>query len=57
MVLQYAEAYLRYEQIINPTPKTTNTPVEVTFEARRDDTNEWIPTIIRHYVVAPDGMR
>jgi hypothetical protein len=55
MVLQYADAYLLYEQTINQTPKTTNTPVEVTFEARREDTNEWIPTITRRYVVAPDG--
>ena len=55
MVLEYADKYLRDEQIINPTPKTTNTPVEVTFEARREDTNEWIPTKTKRYVVAPAG--
>jgi len=55
MVLQYANAYLLHEQTINQTPKTTDTPVEVTFEARREDTKEWIPTITRRYVVAPNG--
>jgi hypothetical protein len=55
MVLQYANAYLLDEQIINQTPKATNTPVEVTFEARREDTNDAIPTVTRRYVVAPDG--
>ena len=55
MVLQYADAYLLHEQTINQTPKATNTPVEVTFEARREDTNEWIPTVTSRYMVAPDG--
>lgn len=55
MVLQYANPYLLNEQTVNQTPKATNTPVEVTFEARREDTNEWIPPVTRRYVVAPDG--
>ena len=52
MVLQYADEYLRNGQ---KTPKATNTPIEVTFEARREDTNEWIPTVTERYMVAPDG--
>lgn len=55
MVLQHADKYLLDEQIINQTPKTTNTPVEVTVEARREDTNEPIPPFTRRYMVAPDG--
>ena len=55
MVLQYADEHLLREQTINQTPKAKNTPVEVTFEARREDTNEPIPTVTSHYMVAPDG--
>lgn len=55
MILQYADQYLLNEQNINPTQKATNTPVEVTVEARREDTNEWIPTVTKRYIVAPDG--
>lgn len=52
MVLQYADKYLLDEQNI---PKTTNTRVEVTFEALREDTNEPIPPITKSYVVGPEG--
>ena len=55
MVLQYANLYLLQEQTINRTPKTARTPVQVTFEARREDTNEWLPPIIKRYTVVPDG--
>ena len=56
MVIQYANPYLLQEQAINQTHlKTAKTPLEVTFEARREDTNEWLPTVTKRYVVAPDG--
>jgi hypothetical protein len=51
MVLQYADDYLR---TTSQTPKAKNTPVEVTFEARREDTNA-IGTGTSSYMVAPDG--
>jgi hypothetical protein len=56
MVIQYADYYLVYqEQIVNRIPKADRTAVEVVIEGRRDDTSEWIPTVTKRYVVAPDG--
>ena len=53
MIIQYADHYLLREQLQNPIEKASQTPVEVVIDGRREDTGEWLPTITRHYVVAP----
>jgi hypothetical protein len=55
MVIQYADAYLIQEQLLNPIGKADGTPIDVAFEARREDDDEWLPVIARRFVVAPDG--
>jgi hypothetical protein len=57
MVLQYADLYLIQEQVItgNLTLKADRTPIEVEIEARRADTDGWLPSVTHRYIVAPDG--
>ena len=57
MVLQFADKYLRMQQILpgNIVLKANRTPVQVEIEARRSDTNEWLSVATQRYVIAPDG--
>jgi hypothetical protein len=55
MVLQYANAYLIQEQLLQVTPKTATTPITTTVEARREDSNERLPVVRHYWLVVPDG--
>jgi hypothetical protein len=57
LVLQFADQYLTMQQTLpgNIVPKANRTPVEVEPEARRSDTNEWLPIGTQRYLVVPDG--
>jgi hypothetical protein len=47
MVLQYADGYLLQEQVLpgNITLKADRTPIAVEIEARRADTDRWLPVV------------
>lgn len=57
MVLQFADEYLTMQQILpgNIVAKANRSPVQVGIEARRSDTNAWLPVATQRYVIAPDG--
>lgn len=57
MVLQFADLYLTQQQVLpgNRVSKADRTPIEVEIEARRADTDSWLPLTKQGYVVVPDG--
>ena len=53
--ISYANVSLLDDQRMNPIMiRGDKTPVDVVIEARREDNGDWLPKIVRHYVVASD---